>query len=299
MLWEWQLEEFSEAGYRAGIRPLLAAFEEAGGRKIQPGQHRRVGLKVFTSSGPGLATPKALVLALVAELEQRGYRRQEIFIIDQSQRELRRAGYLPPLSLRRRDFRGVPVLALDTGDYYHPDWFYESPLPSFPVGETVKDDRRSLLPYPLIEDVDFWINLPVALDSPGVGVSCSLANASIWNVHNHYRFVAEKNSAPVAATEICAIPELRANWAFTMLSLQKYQFIGGPKFHSLYTASSKRLCLGANPVQIDYYMLREMNRRRRAGRFKEIPLEAPLFKYAQALGLGEYAGDSVETVRLR
>ena len=25
--------------------------------------------------------------------------------------------------------------------------------------------------YPLIEDIDFWINLPVAVNSPGVGVS--------------------------------------------------------------------------------------------------------------------------------
>ena len=177
---------------------------------------------------------------------------------------------------------------------YHPDWFYESPLPSFPVGEKVNDDRRSLLPYPLIEDIDFWINLPVAVDTPGVGVSCSLANASIWNVHNHLRFVAEQNSTPVAVTEICAIPELRATWAFTLLSFEKFQFIGGPKFHSLYTESHKKLCLSANPVQTDYYVLREMNRNRRASRFEEIPLTSPLFKYGQALGLGDYSGNSVK-----
>ena len=69
---------------------LLLAFEEAGGRKVEPGKHRRVGLKVFTNSGPGLATSKELVRALVAELEFRGFTRKEIFIIDQSERELRR-----------------------------------------------------------------------------------------------------------------------------------------------------------------------------------------------------------------
>ena len=133
-LWEWRLEDFTESEYRKGIKPLLLAFEEAGGRKVEPGKHRRVGLKVFTNSGPGLATSKELVRALVAELEFRGFTRKEIFIIDQSERELRRAGYLPPLSLRQNDFYGVPVLALDSGAFYHPDWFYESPLPSFPVG---------------------------------------------------------------------------------------------------------------------------------------------------------------------
>ena len=298
-LWEWSLPDFSGASYQTGVGALMAAFEEDAGRRLLPGKQPRVGLKVYTGSGPGLATPKPLVLAVVAELEKRGFQRKDLFIIDQSERALRRTGFLPPLSLRRRDFHGIGVLALDSGAYYHPDWFYESPLPSFPLGEAIEDDRRSLLPYPLIGEVDFWINLPVAFDCPGVGVSCSLANASIWNIHNHYRFVAEKNSTPVAATEICAIPELREKWVFTLLSLEAYQYIGGPKFHSLYTASVKRLCLSANPVQLDYYMLREMNQLRRAGRFKEFPANPALFKYGQALGLGEYSGGNVETIRLR
>ena len=299
ILWEWTLDGFTQDSYQSGVAGLLEEFEQATKRRLVPGDRKRVGLKVFTSSGPGLATPRPLVISIIGELEDRGFQKSQIFIMDQSERDLRRAGFLPPLSQRRNDFLGVPVLALDSGAYYHSDWFYESPLPSFPVGETVEDDRKSLLPYPLIGEVDFWINLPVAIDSPGIGVSCSLANASIWIVHNHYRFIVEKNSAPLAATEICAIPELRETWVFTLLSLEIFQFIGGPKFNSLYTSSEKRLCLSANPVLLDYYMLGKINRMRRANRFKEIPSDAPLFKYGSILGLGEYTGDSVKTLSLR
>jgi len=299
ILWECTIDDFTVESYHRGVTELFVEFEKLSGRRLVPDTHGRAGLKLFTSSGPGLATSPSLVLAVIRQLEKRGFRKDQLFILDQSARDLRRAGFLPQLSARRSDFHGIPVLALDTGAFYHPDWFYESPLPSFPIGEVANNDRRSLLPYPLISEVDFWINLPVATDCPGVGVSCSLANASIWNVQNNYRFIAEKNSAPVAVTEICAIPELRATWAFTLVSLETYQFIGGPRFHSLYTASEKRLALSSNPVLLDYHILNKINRHRRANRFKEIPTDSPLFRYGKTLGLGEFSGKTVKTLDLR
>jgi len=298
ILWDWTLEDFRRESYRKGISSLFTEYEQFTGRKLVAGEHNQVGLKVFTASGPGLATPLLLVDGVVDELMARGFGKSNLFILDQSARNLRRAGFLPLLSQRRSDFKGVPVLSLDSGKHYHPEWFYESPLPSFPVGESSENDRRSLLPYPLISKVDFWINLPVVMDCPGIGVNCSLANASIWNVQNSIRFIADKNSSAVAATEISAIPELREPWVFTLVSLEKCQFIGGPRFNSLYTFSEKRLLLSSNPVLLDYHLLQKINRHRRAKRFQEIPVDSPLFKYGQTLGLGEYTGDDVKLVKL-
>jgi len=299
ILWECTIDDFTVESYNRGVTELFVEFEKLSGRRLVPDRHGRAGLKLFTSSGPGLATSTSLVLAVIRQLEKRGFRKDQLFILDQSARDLRRAGFLPQLSARRSDFHGIPVLALDSGAFYHTDWFYESPLPSFPIGEAANNDRRSLLPYPLIHEVDFWLNLPVATDCPGVGVSCSLANASIWNVQNNYRFIAEKNSAPVAVTEICAIPELRESWAFTLVSLETYQFIGGPRFHSLYTASEKRLALSSNPVLLDFHILHKINHHRRANRFEEIPIDSPLFRYGKSLGLGEFSGETVKTLDLR
>ena len=298
-LWRWEMKDFSDEQYRSGVQSLFQHYEEQTKFLLQPGQFKRVGLKIYTNSGAGLATPKALVHAVVEQLRNRGFTNQQMFLLDQNQRNLRRAGFIPPLSQKRTDFHGIPVLAMDSDPLTNPDWFYESPLPSFPLGgDKGEDDRKSFLPYPLIAEVDFWINLPMVLDCPGVEVSGSLANVSIWNVLNHQRFLADKNSTPVATTEIAAIPELNQKCALTILSLEKYQFIGGPSFHSLYTASEPALCLSTNMVLLDYYVTIKMNRQRRNHRFKEISQDASLFQYGKTLGLGEYEPDKTNVVVL-
>ncbi len=288
-MWRWQLSGFGNSSYEEGVEKLFYKFETETQKQLRPAELKKVGLKIYTGSGPGLATPKSLVNAVIQQLNRRGFENNQIFLLDQNQRNLRAAGYLPPLSQRRSDYLGVPVLALDSDSLTNPDWFYESPLPSFPLGgQDGENDRKSFLPYPLIAEVDFFINLPVVVDCPGVNVSGSLANVSIWNVLNHQRFLADKNSTPVAATEIAAIPELKQKCIFTLLSLEKYQYIGGPSFHSLYTASEQELCLSTNMVLLDYYVTQKMNEKRRNLRFKEISLDSPLFQYGKTLGLGEY-----------
>ena len=298
-MWRWKLAGFGKESYSVAVQAMLARFEERTGQQLIPGDKGRAGLKVYTASGSGLATPKNLVDAVIAGLLARGFSKTQLFILDQSERNLRNAGYLPPLSHRRVDYQGVQVIALDTGSISHPDWFYDSPLPSYPLGgEKTEEDRKSLLPYPLVAEVDFWINLPAVVDCPGLGVSASIANASIWNVLNHQRFLADKTSAPVAATEIAAIPELLENCALTLMPLEKYQFIGGPNFHSLYTASEPELCLSTNMVLLDHYITRKMNIERRNRRFESIPLEASLFQYGKALGLGDYEEEMTRAVLL-
>jgi len=298
-LWRWEMADFSAEEYRLGVQSLFQHYEEQAQFLLRPGEFKRVGLKIYTNSGAGLATPKPLVHAVVEQLRKRGFSSQQMFLLDQNQRNLRRAGFIPALSQRRTDFHGIPVLALDTDPLTNPDWFYESPLPSFPLGgDQGEDDRKSFLPYPLVAEVDFWINLPMVVDCPGVEVSGSLANASIWNVLNHQRFLADKSSTPVATTEIAAIPELRQKCALTILSLEKYQYIGGPSFHSLYTASEPALCLSTNMVLLDYYVTVKMNKHRRSHRFEEIPPDASLFQYGKTLGLGEYEPDKTQVVVL-
>lgn len=288
-VWKWDLSGFDKSGYETGVEKLFFRFETQAKKQLRPGDLKKVGLKIYTGSGPGLATPKPLVDAVIEQLKLRGFQKEQIYIFDQNQRSLRAAGFLPPLSQRRLDYKGVKVYALDVDPITNPDWFYESPLPSFPLGGTYSEnDRKSFLPYPLIAEVDFFINLPVVVDCPGINVSGSLANVSIWNVLNHQRFLADKNSTPVATTEIAAIPELKEKCVFTLLSLEKYQYIGGPSFHSLYSASESELCLSTNMVLLDYYVLEKMNEKRRQHRFKEISPDSPLFQYGKTLGLGDY-----------
>ncbi|NJK61245.1 MAG: DUF362 domain-containing protein, partial [Oscillatoriales cyanobacterium SM2_1_8] len=139
----------------------------------------------------------------------------------------------------------MPVRPLDSSNLVSANWFYDSPLPAeipsrwgsilFPnrIAEATDPERRkSFLPADLLTAVDFWINLPVGVDLPAVGISGALANATLWNITNRDRFFVSPANAPVAMAEIAAIPELEAHLAVTILSLEAFQFIGGPPFNA-------------------------------------------------------------------
>jgi hypothetical protein len=86
---------------------------------------------------------------------------------------------------------------------------------------------------------------------------------------------------------MAAIPELRETWRFTIVSLESYQYIGGPLFHSLYTVSEPRLWLSADPVLLDALMLDRINAARKHAQF--VPImgdDRRLLEYCERLGVG-------------
>ena len=304
VLWESVLEDFSDGSYVRNVEASFQAWENANS-PIVVGEKGRVGLKVYTHSGSGLATPLALTRAVIKSLEVRGYKRENLFIVDLVAEGLRESGYLPPRSDGGKDFEGVPVYVLREGDFYDALWFYENPLPArthtwLELGMQVKyesiaegEDRKSFLPVPLIAQADFWINLPMVVDSPSVGVSGALANATLWNASNTRRFQKSPANAPVAVAEMAAIPELKDSCLFTLMTLERYQFIGGTAFNSLYTSSEPLLWMSSNPVALDYFMLEKMNRHRIAVDLPPIAPRPLIFDYAEAIGLGSWKPNEV------
>lgn len=311
-IWEGRLADFSAPAYRSTVGRLMAEFEVQTGKSLRPGAKRRVGLKVYANSGAGLSTPRALVDAVIAELEARGYQRSELFLLDLRETWLRDAGFLPALSRRQDEganYEGVPVIVLEDGAQYDPVWFYDNPLPPQNPGfgtfdrpdersdpEAQGEDRKSFLPVALVRDVDFWINLPVVFDHPALAVSGVLANHTIWNVSNHSRFLLSPSNAPIAAAEIAAIPELASHLAFHLLTLERYQYIGGPVFTSLYTRSEPKVWLGLNGVAMDAAMLTRMNRARIEEGFKALPPNPQILTFAEALGLGKRKAEDVQWI---
>ena len=298
-VWEAPLSNFSEQDYDRAVEALFERYERATGRKLVPGAKKRVGLKVYTDSGPGLETPVPLVQAVIAALRRRGYENQNIFLVGLNQLRLRMTGYLPSLATGATPFKGNPVYVLESGRYYDPVWFYDSPLPSRfdPIvaaaqtkgvssDSTLEQDRKSFLATPLFLDADFWINLPVYTDHPVLGVNGALVNATLWNASNTARFFRSSANAPAAVAEMSAIPELRETWAFTLASLQIYQFIGGPWFDSLYTVSEPRLLLSTDPVLLDALMLQRINKWRREDGFQPVSDDIHTLDFAARLGVG-------------
>jgi hypothetical protein len=298
-VWEAQLAAFDEPTYERQVERLIAIFEQTSGRKLLPGPKRKVGLKIYADSGPGLATPIPLVKAVIASLKRRGFEHSEIFLVGLNALRLRMTGYLPSLVSGQTPFFGIPVYVLESGRYYDPVWFYDSPLPQRfdPIfaqeqtkgvsPTTTKDeDRKSFLATPLFLDADFWINLPVYTDHPTLGINGALVNATLWNASNTARFFRSPANAPAAVAEMSAIPELRQTWMFTLASLQHYQFIGGPFFNSLYTVSEPLLWLSNDPVMLDALVRDRMNGLRKKQGFEPVDEEIRTLEFAETLGVG-------------
>ena len=311
MVWEYTMPDFGDDAYQAGVKTLLRSFEERTGKYLVPRQKGRVGIKIYTNSGLGLATPRSLVKAVIDELVDRGFDRRQIFLLDVDEYNLRESGFIPPLSQRQsgKFFEGAPVYILDSAEHFDPVWYYDNPLPAkSQLAYTAElfssfgsdhdpEDRKSYLAKPLLTDVDFWINIPMVTDHPTMGINGVLVNATLWNIGNRSRFFVSPANAPIAVAEIAAIPELVSGWALTLLPLERYQFIGGPMFNSLYTRSEPLLWMSTNPVLLDSLMLSRLNDDRRALGFAGISENLPLLNYAESLGLGTREQDSVQWIR--
>lgn len=314
LLFQARVPEFTPEQYHRSVEALVSAFEQRTGRVLAPGPRGRVGLKVYSDSGAGLSTPLELTRGLLAALERRGIARDTVLIVGLSEAYLRDSGYLPPLSVGGDRFDGARVIALDSGAFWEPGWFYDSPLPGAddsPLIETAPSDfertkvqfeqeaqRRSFLPIPLMFDVDFWINLPVCSDHPVVGVNAALVNITLWNASNTQRFFRSPASAPAAVAEMAAIPELRQGLVFHLVSLERYQFIGGPIFNSLYTLSEPLVWLSDNPVMIDALMRERIDRGRALTGFRGLPEDLRLIPYAEQMGLGSGNPSKIEWVEV-
>lgn len=310
-VWEAPLVNFSEATYARQVEMLIEKFEAAAGRKLVPGKKKRVGLKIYTDSGPGLATPVSMVKAVIAALERRGFEHQNIFLVGLNALRLRMTGYLPSLVSGLTPFNGNPVYVLESGRYYDSVWFYDSPLPQrfdpifaeqqtkgVPNTSTKDEDRKSFLATPLFLDADFWINLPVYSDHPTLGINGALVNATLWNASNTARFFRSPANAPAAVAEMSAIPELRETWAFSMTSLQHYQYIGGPFFNSLYTVSEPLIWLSTDPVMLDALVRDRINAHRKQSGFNPVDEEIRTLEFAEALGVGSTRTKNVKILRV-
>jgi hypothetical protein len=310
-VWEAPLGRFSDEDYDRAVEILFRNYEQSAHRRIAPGAKKRVGLKIYSDSGPGLETPWPLTKAVIAALRRRGFANKNIFIVGLNQMRLRMTGYLPTLSTGQTEFKDNPVYVLESGRYFDAAWFYESPLPSsfdpivakeqtkgVPNTSTLEQDRKSFLATPLFLDADFWINLPVYTDHPVLGVNGALVNATLWNASNTARFFHSTANAPAAVAEMSAIPELRQTWIFSLASLQIYQYIGGPWFNSLYTVSEPRLWLSADPVLLDSLMLKRINRARREAGFEPVSPDIHTLDFAAQLNVGSENTSDAQIIRV-
>lgn len=308
-LFECRVPEFNDSTYNRAVSVLFRAYEKQTGMAIRPAQKAKVGLKIYTNSGMGMCTPKGLVDAVIDQLEKRGYKRENITLVDMSRRKMRDCGFLPKVSQVQKgtpdNYKGCPVVDIDSGKYFNSQWYYDNALmPKAVRGMNNAPDlynpefRKSYLPVPLFLTVDFWINLPVVTDMEGLGVCAAIGNASIWNMSNNERFLKQPANASMASAEVCAIPELRASNLFTILSFERGQYVGGAIFNARCSFSENTILMSANPVVIDYLAWQAINRHRRTFGFAAIDPMPPILNYCKELKIGDYDFRKIKRVEV-
>lgn len=305
LLIEQKLSGFEDKDYGPAVEKTLTEFEARAGLNLHPAGLKACGLKVSSESGLGLSTPKALVRALTSALTRRGFTPKSIIVCDANKDSLRNAGFLPAASTPDQSFEGLRVIAW--GDHaavwaQDPQFRFENQVMPKPNAPAVPwgDARVSILPKTLMDEVDFWINLPVLSDSKSLGVYGAIASASLGNMVNAERFTDNPASAAKVAIEVCAVPKLSKRNTLTILSLERYQVLGGPSFDASWCRSEKTILCSANPVIIDFVGLQKINSGRVASGVETIHPEPPIFATANSgeIRLGTCRPTDITLVRL-
>ena len=135
-------------------------------------------------------------------------------------------------------------------------------------------------------------------DMEGLGVCAAIGNASIWNMSNNERFLKSPANASMAAAEVCSIPELKDSNLFTILTLEKGQFVGGSVFNSRCTFRENLILMSTNPVVLDYIAWELINKYRSMNKFDKIEPMPALLNYCKELKIGDWDPRAAKRTRL-
>ena len=278
----------------SGLFRMIVRLENDLGISISPKKFPVIAINFDTRIAPGLHTQIELLSTMAKILELRGFEKEDVFFVTNRLET----------SLRKdleNELQGYEIITSESENYYHPEWFHESPMPSsmgdlaellikYPNNsETRKEmERKSNLPACLFLGDTYWINLATAKDDYYIGIDGAVTNATLNACSNTQRFRKDTTMGPAAASEILAIPELLEKHLFSLIDLSEVQIAGSPTFNSEFVRQQSFLLLSKNPVFLDYHAMHRICKlRKMAGLLDKNPDKLKLFTYAQALGLGD------------
>jgi uncharacterized protein (DUF362 family) len=207
---------------------------------VRPGQ--RVGVKVNTLGGRGLASSVSLVDAICRRLQEAGIRAQDIVVWDRDSAELERAGF-------RVRAGGNQVQCFGTDRVG-----YEEELAAFgSVG--------SQLSRILTQRCDVLISVPVLKDHDGAGVSMALKNM-YGVIHNPNKY--HPNGCDPYVADVNMLPEIRAKLRLTVCDAMTACYEGGPAFKPEFAWQPNALIVSQDPVALDFSGWQIIERKRAA-----------------------------------
>jgi uncharacterized protein (DUF362 family) len=214
-------------------RPL-----EAWKKLVHPGE--RVGLKVNTLGGRGVASNLQLVEAICERLQQAGIRAGDIVVWDRDSEEMEHAGFHLAMGGNR-----VQCYGTDRADYEEDLVAYGS------VG--------SRLSKILTQRCNVLINVPVLKDHDGAGVTIGLKNM-YGAIHNPNKY--HPNGCDPYVADLNMLPEIRTRMRLTICDATTAMYEGGPGFKPEHSWKCNALLVAQDPVALDYTGWQTIERKR-------------------------------------
>lgn len=278
----------------SGLFHMIIRLENDLGFTIHPANFPKIAINFDAKLAPVLCTNLELLKSLIKFLQIRGYGSEELLLVTYE---------LNPSYERilEKEFPWYKIITSNSQDYFHPDWFHESPMPpaikeatefrlQFPQDpeSRVKLERQSRLPACLFLGNTYWINLANAKDDYYLGINGVITGITLNASSNTQRFREDLTMGPANAVEMLAIPEFWEKRLFSLLDLSKMQIAGGPLLNSEFTRSSSYLYLSKNPVFLDYQGMKRIGEERKmTGLIDKNADNCKLFLFAKELELGD------------
>ncbi len=277
----------------ARLFQMIVRLENEHNIYISPVNFPRIAINFDSTLAPGLTTRTDLLKILIRFLEIRGFEKQEISLVTY---------FLDNITRKRLDTElpGYQILTSQSQEYFHPDWFHDSPMPpsmayraelliKHPQNSEIRRNlgRKSLLPACLFLNDTYWVNVATAKDDPYLGINGAISSVSINGSSNTERFRKDSTLAPATATEILAIPELWEKQLFSIIDLSDIQIAGGADFNSEFNRNLPLILMSKNPVFLDYHAMEIIRKlRRQVGLMDKSTEDCKLFTFSKELGLG-------------
>jgi hypothetical protein len=177
------LSNLSPEDYRFTVLRLIAQLENEQKFKIKPSVFPQIAIKFDAQRAPGLSTnPNLLFIPRSIFRKKRVYSRKYLSGSLKIDRETRRT--------LEKQFLASQIITGEDENYFHPDWFHDSPMPPA-MGYRAKllidhpqnpekrkiEERKSYLPAFLFLSKMHWINLSTAKDDHVLGIDGAITNA--------------------------------------------------------------------------------------------------------------------------
>jgi uncharacterized protein (DUF362 family) len=233
-----------------------------------------VGIKINGLFGPSVSTRPEFVNAVIAGLASAGVKPENIIVWDRAAKDLTQCGFTP-----NKTGPGV-IYHSDDGD-----WGTDVENGSFHGKVSKVFDRITAL-----------INMPLAKDHGGAGISCALKNhyGSFHNPGDHHG----NNCDPYLA-DLNAIPQIKDKTRLIVADLLKPQADGGPRRNPSAQWEFHSLMVGTDPVAVDLQAYEIIEARR-----KEVGMQSVAHKAEKTLvsaakrGVGTNDPSKIEVIRI-